>query len=82
MMVNIADCEEKYLALFCVANDEIYVLPMEYLEQAKASMNFTSDENDEPKYWHVVLYKSETGKMIHLLSRPTLREVDIAHYKL
>ena len=65
-----------------VANDDIYVLPIDYLEQAKSSMNFTSDDNDEPKYWHIVLYKSEAGKMIHLLSRPTLKEVDIDQYRI
>ncbi len=80
MMIHIAACDEKYLVLICVHSDEIYILPMAYFEEAKTSMNFTSDENDEPKYWHVVLYKNELGKMIHLLSRPTLREVDITRY--
>lgn len=67
---------------FCFEARQKRILPMDYLEQAKASMNFTSDENDQPKYWHVVLYKNEAGKMIHLLSRPTLKEVDIDRYRL
>lgn len=82
MMANIAECEEKYLVLFCLANDEIYILPMDYLEQAKSSMNFTSDENDGPKYWHVVLYKNTAGRMIHLLSRPILKEVNLDQNKI
>ena len=82
MMSNIAECDEKYLVMICVGDDEVYMVPMTYFEEAKASMNFTSDENEEPKYWHVVLYKNDTGKMIHLLSKPTIREVDFSQFRI
>ena len=81
MMSIISECEEKYLVMIRVATMKLYG-PMAYFEEAKASMNFTSDENEEPKYWHVVLYKNDTGKMIHLLSKPTIREFDFSRFSI
>lgn len=82
MMSSIGDCEEEYLVLICVNDDEVYSIPMNYLEEAKSAMNYTKNTEGKPKYWHIVLHKYTTGQMMHFLSKPVLKEVSMSPFKV
>ena len=80
LVEKIRGCEEKYVVLGCGGISEILVVPTSFFEENLDRMNYSVDENNAPKYWHIVLFKSKEGRMTFLFSKPEVKEVEMDQY--
>ncbi|MBR1711686.1 MAG: DUF262 domain-containing protein [Clostridia bacterium] len=77
---KINQCANRYVVFGCGGTDEILVVPQEAMEAVLEKMNYSSDLQGQPKYWHVVLFRDRDGKMTQLLSKPIVQEIDMEQY--
>ncbi|MCM1327427.1 MAG: DUF262 domain-containing HNH endonuclease family protein [Bacteroidales bacterium] len=79
---GIEDCGEQYVILGC-RNQNLSVIkfPRKFIEQHLNMLNTSLDsDTGEVTHYHLVIFKNPDGKMTMLLSKPTLREIDISEY--
>lgn len=80
LLNKISSCEHRYMVFGCVGMEEILVVPEELFESNLDHLNYSTDAQGNPKYWHVVLFRDHDDKMTLQLSRPTLSEIDLEKY--
>lgn len=78
-MRDLANCINQFCVFGCNDANTIIVLPVSEIESQLDAMNYSSDSNGTPLYWHIVFFKDAKGKMTWLLSKPKLHEVDITN---
>ena len=82
-LVNrIKACDEQYVVFSCNGIDEMLVIPVADMEKNLDRMIYSADKGGNPKYWHVVFFIDQDGKMTQQLSRPAVQEIDIGKYKM
>lgn len=79
---DIKDCEEKYIIYGCKDAKEVLIMPAQDIEAVTSSMNYSTDEDGEISHWHIVFFRDSSGHMTQLLSKPSLKEIDINKYKI
>lgn len=79
---GIESCYKQYMVFGCRSSN-LYVvkLPKTFIESHLNALNTSVDtETGEITHYHIVLFKNPNGKMTMLLSKPTLKEIDITEY--
>lgn len=79
----IEHCQEQYCVLIC-RYKKILVLcvPKSFFEQYKDNLNCSFDDDGNIKHYHIVIHKHTDGKVTLLLSKPTLKRIDISNYMI
>jgi len=80
LLNKISNCANQFVVFGCGGTGEVLVVPNEVLEQVLDCMNYSSNTQGLPKYWHVVLFRDRDGKMTLQLSKPTVHEIDMNQY--
>ena len=77
----IENCQEQHCVLIC-RNKTTMVLdfPRDFLDGLKMYMNNSEDENGVIRHYHIILHKHPDGKITLLLSKPTLKRIDVTQY--
>lgn len=79
---NIKDCKKKYVLFACKDENTILQIPIEKLHENLDSLNTSVDDEGVITHWHLVFFKNQDGTASWLLSKPSLKEVDITTYLL
>lgn len=74
---EIMACKQKFAVYGCKNEDTIIIMPISEIESRLQSLNDTKDANGNPRYWHIVFLKEANGRMVWLLSKPKVHEIDI-----
>lgn len=79
---GIDNCAEQYMILGCRSQKlSVIKFPRNFIEQNISMMNASTDSTTgKITHYHIVIFKNSDGKMSMLLSKPTLREIDISQY--
>ncbi len=79
---DIQNCDEQYMIFGCRSqNLSVLKFPRIFIEQHLNMLNNSVDtETGEVTHYHIVLFKNSNGKMTMLLSKPTLKEIDISKF--
>ena len=79
---DIKNCDEQYMIFGCRSEKLLVIqLPRTFIEQHLENLNVSTDvETGEIRHHHLVFFKNLDGKTTMLLSRPTLKEIDISNY--
>ena len=77
---KISDCEEQHIILIC-RNKTILILdiPRKYIEEIKEHLNYSLDDKGNISHYHVVVHRNLDGIITILLSKPTLKRIDITN---
>lgn len=77
---KISDCPEQHFILIC-RNKKALVLdvPRSFIDSIKGHFN-VSTKNDAIVHYHIVIHKDNNGKTTILLSKPTLRRIDVSQF--
>ena len=46
----------------------------------KDNLNFSTDDDGEPAYWHIVLFRNPDGSATWLLSKPDIQEINVDNW--
>lgn len=77
----IEQCEEQFFILICRNKTTLIIkLPRTFIDSIKDCFNTTLDDEDNIKYYHLVIHKYTDGKVTLLLSKPYLKRIDISQY--
>lgn len=78
---EIPDCEKYFLVLGCRTNSTMVVrIPRDYLEKIKGHLNYSVDEDGNPKHYHIIIIKTPSGTVNLQLSKPEMKEIDISEF--
>lgn len=78
---DIADCDEQYFVLVCRNSDvKVLLFPKEFFTERLEKLNNSTDEEGNIKHYHIVIFSNADGRITMLLSKPSLREIDITEY--
>ncbi len=78
---SLATCTELYAVFICRSNHVLILnIPKKYIDDNLDALNFTADDDGVPAYYHLVFHKSSDGKVTLLLSKPTLKRLDVTSY--
>lgn len=78
---KIADCEEQHFVLICRNKTALVLdIPRTFMDEMKDHFNNSVDDEGVIKHYHIVVHKSSDGKVTLLLSKPTLKRIDISQY--
>ncbi len=80
LLNKIMSCEKRFIVFGCGGTNDVLVVPEEMLEKTLDNLNYSSDPQGQPKYWHIVLFRDRDGKMTMLLSKPMVREIEMNQY--
>ena len=82
LLNKIISCEKRFIVFGCGGTNDVVAVPEETIENVLDNLNYSSDAEGQPKYWHIVLFRDRDGKMTLLLSKPTIKEIDMNQYIL
>lgn len=78
---KIEDCSQQFCVLICRNKTTLIVnFPRTVLESYKPYFNTSVDDEGNVKHYHIVLHKASDGKVTLLLSKPTLKRIDVSSY--
>ena len=81
---GVDDCKEQYLVLGCRSKKlNVVAIPRSFIEQHLDMLNVSVDsETGEITHHHIVVFINPDEKIMMLLSKPVLKELDISKYKI
>ena len=79
---NIETFEEQYIIYAFRDTKEALIIPVAFIEEQLKYLNTSIGEGGEIKHWHIVFLRDLTGNVTQLLSKPTLREINMNKFKL
>ena len=77
-LTNIEDFENKYIIYIFRDTKEAVILPIEVIEQYLQYMRYSPSDD----HWHIDFSRDLIGNIKLLLSKPTLKEIDMNEFKL
>lgn len=79
-MESIAACKEQYYVFGCKDETTMIKLPISLIEANLGRLNTSSDEDGNVTHWHMVFFKSPSGHMTWMFSKPEIEEVSVDEY--
>lgn len=74
-------CAELNAVFICRSNNVLILkIPKEIIDDHLDAFNFTAGDDGTPEYYHLVFHKNADGKVTLLLSKPTLKRLDVTNY--
>ena len=71
----------KYFVLICRGATLLtLVIPRKVIDDYKDNLNNSADESGAIKHYHIVIHKEPDGKVTLLLSKPSLKRIDITDF--
>lgn len=78
---SIEQCKENYCILICRSKSTLIVkLPRPFIDGIKDGFNTSIDDEGNIKHYHIVIHKHIDGKVTLLISKPSLKKIDISNY--
>ena len=74
---NLQNTQNVYAVFSSKDDDTCVIIPKDELIAKKENLNFSTDDDGEPAYWHVVLFKNPDESVTWLLSKPETNEVNV-----
>ena len=74
---NLQDARSVYAVFSSKDDDTCIIIPKEELFDKKNKLNFSTDDDGNPIYWHIVLFKNPDGSTSWLLSKPDVHEINV-----
>ena len=80
LLSKIDTCEKRYVVYSCAGIEEVLIVPVEMIESNIDHLNYSTDPQGNPKYWHVVLFRDRDNRITMQLPKSTLNEIDMMQY--
>lgn len=77
--MELCTAENNYYAFACSDDEIVVAFPMTVLQGLIGGLNVTNPDNEEKRYYHMVLF-AENGGAKCLLSHPKMSEIDVTQY--
>ena len=78
---RIAECANQHFVLICRNHTTLVLnIPRSFMDEMKEYLNNSVDDDGVVKHYHVVIHRTTDGKVTLLLSKPTLKRIDISQY--
>ncbi|MGN1165918.1 MAG: DUF262 domain-containing protein [Lachnospiraceae bacterium] len=78
---KIADCTDQRFIFICRnKRTTVFDIPKSFIDEMKPFFNYSLDDDGNIKHYHIVIHKTPDGKVTMLLSKPTLKRIDISEY--
>lgn len=78
---SISDCKEQHFVLICRNKTALILdIPRSYMDEMRDHFNNSVDDDGIIKHYHIVVHRSPDRKITLLLSKPTLKRIDISQF--
>lgn len=74
---NLQNAQNVYAVFSSKDDDTCIAIPVDELISKKDNLNFSTGDDGEPAYWHIVLFRNPDGSASWLLSKPEIKEINI-----
>lgn len=74
---NLQNAQNVYAVFSSKDDDTCIAIPKDELFTKRDCLNFSTDEDGAPAYWHIVLFRNPDDSVTWLLSKPDVQEVNI-----
>lgn len=78
---KIDECQDQHFIFICRnKTTTVFDIPRNFIDEQTPFLNNTLDDKGKVKHYHIVIHKTSDGKMTMLLSKPTIKRIDISEY--
>lgn len=74
---NLQNAQNVYAVFSSKDDDTCIAIPKDELISKKDNLNFSTNDEGEPDYWHIVLFRNPDDSVSWLLSKPEINEINI-----
>lgn len=77
---NLQNAQNVFAIFSSKEDDTCIAIPKDELFAKKDNLNFSTDDDGEPAYWHIVLFRNPDGSATWLLSKPDIQEINVDNW--
>lgn len=76
------ESKTQFYVFGCQNEKNLIKIPVSLIEENIEALNPSHDDDGNVTHWHIVIFKDKDGRFRWMLSRPSIREIDVTEYAI